>query len=628
MKEVNIMFENIKINFSYYMDKKICNVTFNDSYSNSDFRATVHFDNDRGYQKLKVSIVPTNELKIEKFSISTNYTFKDSDRIFVNGYQSWTDSREFFTDEKMKSISRLAAPIMKKYQFDKYGDYTFKKYSRKSGEFHGYTYSYIRDGGIFKLIGSLTEKNGYTIIQQFVKENKIIIDKECKGHRIDAEYVPFELVSIEGSENHVFDSYFELMNIKKPTAKPMTGWTSWYNYYQNINEDIIIENLNSFQKYNKNIEIFQIDDGYQTFVGDWLDVDGGKFPKGMRYIAEAIKENGYKAGIWLAPFVCETNSRIFHEKKHWILKDQNGELVLGGSNWSKFYALDLYNPEVRAYIKKVFSVVLNEWGYDMVKLDFLYAVCLVPRETKTRGQIMTEAMEFLRECVGDKLILGCGVPLGPSFGLVDYCRIGCDVGLDWDDKAFMKLLHRERISTLNAIVNAMGRRQLNGRAFLNDPDVFLLREDNISLSETQRETLSIANHIFGSLLFTSDHIEKYDGRKHLIFDHIMNLKEKEIHSVESFRNGLVEVLYSQEENKAENKKRVQEKNQVKNQEKSQEKNKYMALINLENKSISYDNKFNELKEVYFDKGNQSDLVEKTVKLEPYGSRVFMIQEDL
>jgi alpha-galactosidase len=601
----DIMFENKEISFSYYIDKKKNSVTFNEKFSNDDFKATVNFDKYNNYKKIKVAIVPTSELEIEKLSISTNYSFKESDRIFVNGYQSWTDSREFFIDEKMKTISKLATPIIKKYQFDKYGDYTFKKYSRKSGEFHGYTYSYIRNGENLNFIGSLTEKNGYTIIQQFVKSNKIIIDKECMGHRINAEYVPFELVAIEGSENDVFDLYFDLMNIKKPTAKPMTGWTSWYNYYQNINEDIIIENLNHFKDFDKNIEIFQIDDGYQTYVGDWLDTDFSKFPNGMRYIADAIKAKGYKAGIWLAPFVCESNSKIFEEKKHWILKDKNGELVLSGSNWSRFYALDIYNPEVREYIKSVFSVVIDEWGYDMVKLDFLYAVCLVPSKTKTRGQIMTEAMEFLRECVGDKLILGCGVPLGPSFGLVDYCRIGCDVGLDWNDKVFMRMLHRERISTLNAIGNAIGRRQLNGRAFLNDPDVFLLREDNMILTETQRQTLSTVNHIFGSLLFTSDNINKYDSKKHLMFDNIMNLKEKKIRSVESFKNGLVEVMYSQD------------------------KGEYLAIINLKNKSISYNNnKFSELKELYFDKENQETLIEKTLMLKPYESRVFVIKGEL
>ena len=37
-------------------------------------------------------------------------------------------------------------------------------------------------------------------------------------------------------------------------------------------------------------------------------------------------------------------------------------------------------------------------------------------------------MRVVSECVGEeKLILGCGVPLGPSFGVVDACRIGCDV---------------------------------------------------------------------------------------------------------------------------------------------------------------------------------------------------------
>jgi alpha-galactosidase len=197
------------------------------------------------------------------------------------------------------------------------------------------------------------------------------------------------------------------------------------------------------------------------------------------------------------------------------------------------------------------------------------------------------------------------VPLGPSFGLVDYCRIGCDVGLDWNDKVFMRMLHRERISTLNAIGNAIGRRQLNGRAFLNDPDVFLLREDNMILTETQRQTLSTVNHIFGSLLFTSDNINKYDSKKHLMFDNIMNLKEKKIRSVESFKNGLVEVMYSQD------------------------KGEYLAIINLKNKSISYNNnKFSELKELYFDKENQETLIEKTLMLKPYESRVFVIKGEL
>jgi len=596
------MFENIKINFSYYIGGKKNNVSFNHSFKCEDFHAFVDFENINNFEKLKISIVPSGEIEIEELYIDMNFTFNHQQKIFVNGYQSWTDSREFFIDEKMKGISKLAAPLMKKYQFDKYGDYTFKKYSKKAGEFHGYTYSYVREGENFNLVGSLSERTGYTIIEQHVKDNKIVINKECRGLTIVEQYTPFELVWVKGKENYVYDTYFGLMNIKKPKCKPMTGWTSWYNYYQNINESVILENLKNFKLMNKKIDIFQIDDGYQTAVGDWLSVDEDKFPKGMKNVAEAIKDKGYKAGIWLAPFVCETNSRIFKEKKEWILKDNKGEMVLGGSNWSRFYALDIYNPEVRDYIKKVFSVILHDWGYDMVKLDFLYAACLVPRKDKTRGQIMTEAMEFLRECVGDKLILGCGVPLGPSFGLVDYCRIGCDVGLDWDDKPYMRLLHRERVSTLNAINNAIGRRHLNGRAFLNDPDVFLLRDDNISLTETQKETLSKVNNIFGSLIFTSDNIGNYDGSKDLCFDRIMSLKDKEIERVEWFKNGLVEVLFKEAGVKQ------------------------VAVINLTNLSLSYANYWGQLREVSFENNNIKIITENNMKIAPYKSRVFLLEE--
>ena len=148
------MFQNMEIKFSYYIDTKMKSLTFNGDYLNSDFKARVSVNKDMDCEKVRVSIFPTGELQIEEISINTDFQFKESQRIFVNGYQSWTDSREFFIDEKMKTITKLAAPIIKKYQFDKYGDYTFKKYSKKSGEFHGYTYSYIREGETFNLIGS------------------------------------------------------------------------------------------------------------------------------------------------------------------------------------------------------------------------------------------------------------------------------------------------------------------------------------------------------------------------------------------------------------------------------------------------------------------------------------------
>nr|BAV13128.1 alpha-galactosidase [Clostridium cellulovorans] len=575
------MFGNIEIQFSYIREATSKKVSFSNQYSNEDFEAICKIDKNKNIENFTLVINPKAQLVIDELIIRMPYKFKESHRIFMNGYQSWTDSKEFFIDDKIRTISSLAKPVIKKYQFHKYGDYTFKKYSRKKGELHGYTYTYIREGENLDLLGSLSEKSGFTIFEVNTKENKVIINKECKGLSINSAYIPFKLFYENGKEKEVFDSYFQAMNIPKPRFKPATGWTSWYNYYQDINQEVILENLNNFKAFNKEIEFFQIDDGYQTAVGDWLSIDAKKFPKGMKYIAETIKKNGHKAGIWLAPFVCEKNSEIFKSKQHWLLRDEKGEAVLAGSNWSSFYALDIYNSEVREYLQRVFSVMLDQWGYDMVKLDFLYAVCLVPRKDKTRGQIMTEAMEFLREIVGDKIILGCGVPLGPAFGLVDYCRIGCDVSLDWDDKFYMRKLHRERVSTLNSIGNAIGRRHLDGRAFLNDPDVFLLREENIYLNETQKETLAMVNNIFGSLLFTSDNLKNYKARQFDVYDKAMDLKDIKIESVENYKNGIVEIIYIEE------------------------KNKYLLLINLKDSTVSY----------------SSDLLKDKVQLSAYSSKV-------
>ena len=134
-------------------------------------------------------------------------------------------------------------------------------------------------------------------------------------------------------------------------------------------------------------------------------------------------------------------------------------------------------------------------------------------------------MAFLRELCGDKLILGCGVPIMPAFGLVDYCRIGCDVTLDWDDKPHMRLAHRERISTRQSIGNTVYRRQLNGRAWLNDPDVFFLRDENLKLTDGQKYLLATVNSVLGGVLLHSDNMAKYGAVAKAQYEQLLRNRE-------------------------------------------------------------------------------------------------------
>ena len=137
-------------------------------------------------------------------------------------------------------------------------------------------------------------------------------------------------------------------------------------------------------------------------------------------------------------------------------------------------------------------------------------------------------MDFLRECAGDALILACGVPLASAFGRADYCRIGCDVSLDWDDKPYMRLAHRERMSTKTTILDTVFRRQLNGRAFLSDPDVFLLRSYGTTMTTSQKMALGEVNASAGSVLFTSDDMAFYGDEEMRLLGGFMRMRDAEV----------------------------------------------------------------------------------------------------
>jgi len=459
-------------------------------------------------EKLVLTIIPKTEIALKSCSLSYEYKFTEKCKVYLNGYQSWTYTKEMTRDdilEGIKPIGRLGFKINSIF-----GDYQFKDYPKQKGVFHGFTYSYIRNDNEVTLLSSLSEREGYTIFNFDLNNNSVVIEKDVEGLTIKSPYKAFDLESYFGDYNEVFDKYFQNMNIAKPKIKHLSGYTSWYNYFGKITEEILMRDLKGMDKVKGYAGIFQIDDGYQIKVGDWLTLKDDKFPNGMKYIVDAVHEKGLLAGLWLAPFSCSRDSKIAAEHPDWLVKNEKGKQYIGSIAWGGAYIIDFYNKEAAEYLKKVFNEVLNVWGFDLVKLDFLYSECLHPRHNKTRGTIMCEAMDFLRECVGDKMILGCGVPLGPSFGKVDLCRISCDVDLSYKNKFYYYIGNREIVNTRSAINNSIMRRHLDGRAFVNDPDVFFLRNNNLKFTVEQKLLLAKVNNMFGNVLFVSDNIGDYD----------------------------------------------------------------------------------------------------------------------
>ena len=508
---------NCEFQLSYFCEgenKQISGLTENDdlslAISDDGKRRTVIIT-----AKKKIKLLSYREFGHD-FIKSGDKTYDEKgDLYFLNGYQSWTETREFYGDARERNVKNLPPLLVRRFAFDRYGDAAFYGYDRKL--LHGYDVFYVK-GSANTFIISLNAKNAYLIVE--VKRNSgevfILSDVDGKALKEGDAFTLVDYAYTDGYEKGLeeFYSHYPAKPVKK-----IFGYTSWYNYYQNVNEEIILRDLDGLDE---TFNLFQIDDGYETFVGDWLDVDPIKFPNGLKPIAEKIHDEGYMAGIWLAPFVAEEKSVLFRTRPDLFKRDENGGFVKCGSNWSGFYALDLENPDAAEYIRKCLTHY-SDMGFDFFKLDFLYAASLPVYEGKTRSEAAEYAYSLLREILGDKLILGCGATLFNAAGKFDYMRIGPDVSLDFDDVWYMRFMHRERVSTKVTLQNTVYRSFMRGALFGNDPDVFLLRDDNIKLTEKQRYALITLNALFGDVMMTSDNVAEYDDEKRKTLSYALDL---------------------------------------------------------------------------------------------------------
>lgn len=514
-----------------------------DRLQNEDFEIKIETEGNC----LFASLVPHTAVSFKLLQCILPHTFEKKDRVFVNGYQSWTDSFEYSYGECMRELTKLTEFCITKTPigsigFPKSGDSLFWKYPRTPNVFYGWSYGYIRNENTVEIYGSLSERSGYTVVTFDMNQNAVLIDKELAGVTFTAETELLSLAVINGEYDAAFDEYFEKMGVACRETKRRTGYTTWYNYYGNVDEKVVRRDLASIKALDVPFDCFQIDDGYQAAIGDWLCTDTKKFPSGMKSIADDIHAGGMIAGLWLAPFAGVKKSKLFGEHPDWFIKDKNGKPYKTGHNWGGFYSLDIYNDGVRKYLKDVFNTVLNEWGFDLVKLDFLYGACVLPIHNKSRGEIMCDAMDLLRECCGDKLILGCGVPMMPAFGKVDYCRIGSDISLKWKQK---KDVIREEVSTPHAVCNSIFRRHLDGRAWKNDPDVFLLRDQNNKMTFAERKLLAKINSTFGNLLFISDNVSEYTPEQLAVLQDTFANKHITVQSAEFIDRDILRTTYTE-----------------------------------------------------------------------------------
>ena len=226
---------------------------------------------------------------------------------------------------------------------------------------------------------------------------------------------------------------YDNIPIPRLPKKPVTGWCSWYAYGWNINDKKILENSKWISKHKELPLEYVLIDGGWCVEGDWLNEDNRRFPNGLKGTVRKIKQVGLSARIWLAPFLVSPRANIAKEHPDWLVK-KNGRFVDGLklTHWNlpvKFqrWILDVRNPEVQEYLSKSISYLIKDCGFELLKLDFLYANHFNPYMTgKEADDFLHNFLSEIKNKYPSVYTIGCGCPLIPAIGTVDSMRIGAD----------------------------------------------------------------------------------------------------------------------------------------------------------------------------------------------------------
>jgi alpha-galactosidase len=252
-------------------------------------------------------------------------------------------------------------------------------------------------------------------------------------------------------------------------APPM-GWCSWYCFGPKVTATNIFSNLDWIARHTPQLRYIQIDDGYQPWMGDWLET-GKSFGGDIKAVLKEIRRRGFEPAIWVAPFVASPQSKLFQEHPEWFMKGEDGQPLrsdkvgFGGWRLGPWYALDGTHPEAQKFLEDLFRTLRQEWGCTYFKLDANYWGTLhqarLHDPNATRIEAYRRGMAAILRGSGDAFILGCNHPMWPSLGLIDGSRSSMDISRNWNS---IRDIGRENLR----------RGWQNGRFWWNDPDCVLL----------------------------------------------------------------------------------------------------------------------------------------------------------
>jgi len=293
--------------------------------------------------------------------------------------------------------------------------------------------------------------------------------------------------------------------------EPPTGWCSWYRYFGDVTEPDVRENLDELDRWDVPVSLVQVDDGYQEAWGDWQLVNDDF--DDLEALVTDVKARGFTPGLWLSPFVVFDDSRTYEQHPEWLVEyDDPEDTVWGIHGDQQRYGLDTTHPDAQQWLRDVFETVVDDWGFEYVKLDFMKTGAIPGTrydDSVTRAEAYRRGLEIIRESVGEETkILGCGSPLGPDVGLVDAHRVGNDIARRWGIIDHDAISEHSGAGLRNSIRSVLNRQLFHRNWFVCDPDTQILGQnaEGDELTDVEKETFAAVVSLTGGSNIISDEL--------------------------------------------------------------------------------------------------------------------------
>ena len=315
-----------------------------------------------------------------------------------------------------------------------------------------------------------------------------------------------------------------------------SGWSHWQNSLQKLNADIVIKNadcINRKQEFYpvvpQGMEYVRIDLGWQKWYG-CNENDTEKFPHGMKWMSEQIHARGLKSGICIVPFCVAIDAPITQSHPEYMLHDSEGNMihVFDQVIDAEVVIFDASHPRTQEYIKSRIRQIVDDWEYDLVKVDLLSYVrgpdahindISYHDNSLTSVEVYRSGINLLREVTEssprDVILTSCCACNSPSVGLIrsNYSSAGHIRRLAnqfWEDEIGFKRLIKTWTSQFH----------LNNTFWTNDFGTII-----VGNSHPLNEALVIitASALSGGIVLIGDDLTELESERAELFSKILPL---------------------------------------------------------------------------------------------------------